>query len=284
MKHLGLVMIGLLAISACEKASPGPKIQPGLSIQLTRVPPSVGDRMVRVQTMDMTMSFEVKGIPVKVKQKQHDEELKTVLAVDGFAVSRVQVTYRMLSETSEMLGKTETKSGARQGKTYIVSRDDDLLRATYEDGSTPPDEELKKVLDGNDGVGVPDEWDAIVAARIWKSGERYTFTTDELTRINESKARANEGTERTIERWTRCELMLRSVENGVAVFSIVMGVRLEDEQGTTELLVDGDVRVEQATGRLLETSGHGPINGTTEGIPFRGSVTVREQTRWTAAP
>lgn len=277
-------MIAALALVGCEKASPGPKIPPGLSIHLTRMPPRVGDQIVVGMTMSMEMSFDVKGTPVEAKQMANDEVLQEVLAVDGFAPSRIRVTYKTMSDTSEMMGRPEATRDPRAGKTYIVFREEGRLRATYEDGSTPPRGELKKVLENNKGVGVEDEWEAIVAGRTWKSGERYTFTADELTRVNEAKRRASTGNPRDTERWTRCQLMLRSVDNGVAIFSLVMGVRLEDDDSAMEFVVDGDARIEQATGRLLETSGTGAITGTTQRIPFKGSIRMREQKRWIAAP
>jgi hypothetical protein len=289
MKHVHLALVALFtvgAVTACEKeaARPDQKIQPGLSIQLPRMPPKIGDQVLEAGSMDMEMVFDAKGQTIKARVKRESEELKKVLAVDGFSPSRLAITYKRSSEVGEMMGKTETEVDPRQGKTYIVFRENGQLGATYEDGSAPPSEELTEVLDDNDDVGMPDEMDAIIAGRTWKSGERYAFTAAELARINESKQRAEAGIDQDTERLTQIELMLRSAADGVAVFSLTMGIAIESDKGAFEFVLKGDASVDQTNGRLRDISGKGALSGKVNGMPLKGSVTMKMQSRWTTAP
>jgi hypothetical protein len=288
MKHLHVAFLALVVVTACEKEAatgqPDQTIQPDLSLQLPSTPPKIGDQLLEVGSMDMEMVFDAKGQIIKARMKKESEQLKKVLAVEGLAPSRLAVTYKRSSEVGEMMGKTESKTDPRQGKTYVVFRENGRLGATYEDGSAPPAEELKEVLDDNDSVGVPDEMDAVIAGRTWKSGERYTFSPADLARVNESRQRAEAGLDQETERLTEVDLMLRSAANGVAVFSLTMGISIESDKGTFGFVLKGDAGVDQANGRLREISGKGALRGSVNGMPVTGSVTMKMQTRWTTAP
>jgi hypothetical protein len=183
-----------------------------------------------------------------------------------------------------MMGKSEAKSDPRHGKTYVVSREHGQLAATYEDGTAPPPEEVKEVLEDNDEVGVPDEMDKIIAGRTWKGGERYTFSADELGRINAAKERAVAGLDKGKERTTKVELELRSAKDGVAVFSLVMGVSLDDERSNIAFELKGEAHVDQTSGRLRDLGGSGTVGGKIQKMPMKGTVTMNTQSRWTTAP
>jgi hypothetical protein len=275
-----IAAVGLLALGACEKASTAQDIQPGLSIQMPRPLPKVGDQTLKTETMTMNMTFDVKGSKVNMKLTKGGDKLEKVLAVDGVAASKISITYQRLIEKQEMGNKSSEKPDPRQGKTYIVWRENGTLQASYEDGTTPPPDELKEVLDDNDSVGIPDEMDAIVSARTWKSGEKYTFTKDEIARINASKAKDNEGKELTL-----VELMLRSAKDGVATFTIAMGVKIESgNEGAFEFTIRGDARADQTSGHLLGIKGTGDLKGTVKGMGVTGSITMDGEDRLTKAP
>jgi hypothetical protein len=278
-----LIAVFLLALGACEKAAKQQDdIQPGLSIQIPRPQPKVGDQTLKTQTLTMDMTIDVKGSKIKVKFTKGGDELEKVLAVDGFAKSKIQVTYQKLIEKQEMGNKSEEKPDPRHGKTYVVWRENGSLQATYEDGGTPPPDELKEVLDDNDEVGVADEMDAIIAARTWKSGEKYTFTADEIARINASKAKDDDDKEEL----TLCELTLRNAKDGVATFTIAMGMKVQGDQqkGAFEFTIRGDARADQTNGHLLGISGTGDLKGTVQGMGITGTVTMKGEDRLTKAP
>lgn len=278
---LTAAVLGWLALGACEKASKPQEIQPGLSIQIPRPQPKVGDLTLKTQTMTMDMTIDVKGSKIKTKVTKGGDKLEKVLAVDGFAASKIQLTYKTLIEKQEMGNKSEDKPDPRSGKTYIIWRENGALQATYEDGSAPPPEELKEVLDDNDSIGIPDEMDAIVAARTWKSGEKYVFTKDEIARINASKAKDNDDKEEL----TLVELTLRSAKDGVATFTIAMGVKIQgDKRGGFEFTIRGDARADQTNGHLLGIEGTGDLKGTIQGMGVTGSVTMNGEDRLTKAP
>ncbi len=287
-RHPRLLPIAVLLSAACsssstspgEKADQPPAVQAGLELTLPRAQPKVGEQELKVTEMRMQMRFDVQGRKVETSVDKRTEELLKVVAVDGFAVSEAEVTYKSIRETSEMAGKQETKDDPRAGKSYRLTRQNGVLVARPIGGQAT-DEELEEVVDDNDEIGVPSEIDAIVASKTWRSGQPIAFTAAEIARVNASKPTRPGDDKETI---TAMELTLLASKDGVAVFALTMGFRVDSDRGHFTVTLKGQARIDVATGRILELGGKGQLGGKVQGMPLDGSMTMKGASRWVTAP
>lgn len=277
---LAQALLVVVVLVACSSERKAPAVEPGLELTLPRQPPAVGEQELKVTEVRMDMRFDTKGRTLKVTSVKRTEELLKVLAVDGFAVTAAEVTYKSIAETSEMGGKQGVKSDPRAGKTYRVARENGVVVARALSGSAT-EEELEEVIDDHDELGIPSEIDAIIASKTWRSGQPIAFTADELARVNAQKQPRPGDDKETV---TAMELTLRSQRDGVAVFALTMGFRVDTDRGHFEVTLKGEVRVEAATGRILELGGKGGLGGAVQGMPLDGSMTMTVQSRWVTAP
>jgi hypothetical protein len=275
-----VVAAAALALVGCEKDTRPPPFEPGLTIHLTRRKPQVHERIVQVEETSLESSIDMNGRSVPWRWRKRMEASFDVLAVDGFVVNRVLVTYQNVDESQELDGKHANANGARKGQTYLVWRDGGELMATYEEGGVPADAERDDVLYDNDGVGIDDATQAILAEKTWTSGEKVIFTADELARVNDRPVHAG-GEKRTMR---SMNMMLRSSKDGVATFAFGMVVERERGDVRQQVQMGGDVRIEIATGHWLEMRGTGSMTGANEGLPINGAFKTRQETRWIAAP
>lgn len=282
--HPRLLLIAVLLAAACSSSSENkdkpPAVEPGLELTLPRAQPKVGEQELKVTEMRMQMRFDVQGRKVESSVDKRTEELLKVAAVDGFAVSEAEVTYKRIRETSEMAGNQETKADPRAGKSYRVAREHGVLVARPL-GGPATDEELEEVVDDNDEIGVPSEIDAIVASKTWRSGQPIAFTADEIARVNASKPTRPGDDQETM---TAMELTLRARDAGVATFDLTMGMRIDADQGYFTVTLRGEARIDVATGRVLELGGTGALAGKVQGMPLDGSMTTKVLSRWVTAP
>jgi hypothetical protein len=269
-----------LALVACEKDTRPAPFEPGLTIHLTRRKPQVHERVEQVQETSLESSIEKGGRSVPWRWHKHSEATFDVLAVDGFVVNRVLVTYKNVEESQELDGKRSASNDGRKGVTYVVWRDGGDLTTTYQEGGVPPDAERDDVLYDNDRVGLDDATEAILTEKTWTSGQKVVFTADELARVNDRPVHAG-GEKRT----TRSmELMLRSAKDGVATFTFGMVVERERDGIRQQVQMGGDLRVEIATGHWLEMRGTGSMTGTNAGLPVNGAFKTTQESRWIAPP
>lgn len=275
-----LVLVACACSSSSENKDRPPEVQAGLELRLPRSQPKVGEQELKVTEMRMQMRFDVQGRKLETSVDKRTEELLKVSAVDGFAVSEAEVTYKRISERSVMGGKQETKADPRAGKSYRVARENGVLVARSL-GAPATDEELEEVVDDNDEIGVPSEIDAIVASKTWRSGQPIAFTADEIARVNASKPTRPGDDQETM---TAMELTLRSQDAGVATFDLTMGMRIDADRGYFTVTLRGEARIDVATGRVLELGGTGALDGKVQGMPLDGSMTTKVLSRWVTAP
>lgn len=280
MMRAGVVVVIVLALAGCEKDTRPPPYEPGLTIHLTRRTPRVHERVAQVEETSLEANVETGGKSVPWRWRKHTEATFEVLAVDGYVVNRVMVTYQNIDESQELAGKRMDEKDARDGRAYLVWRDGGELVTTYDAGGVPPDAERDQVLYDTNHVGIEDATEAIVAEKTWRSGEKVVFTADELARVNARPMYAG-GERRTMR---SIDLMLRSVKAGVATFTFGMVVERERGQSRQQVQMGGDLRIEIATGHWLEMRATGSMTGTDDGLPVNGAFKTTQQSRWTAAP
>ena len=136
-----------------------------------------------------------------------------------------------------------------------------------------PPEELTELLHENRRLGKPDSMDEIVTSKTWKRGQKVTFTPEELATIN----KRNEAGGPEEQRFEALALTLTGVENGVALMTMDMTMHVKNPKGTMQMMLSGPVRVEVASGRILEASGKGQVQGDMGGAV---TGTVEMKTRY----
>ena len=251
----------------------GPAEVPAEGLVLPKTTVEAGDRRPMVEDMTMQLTVEIApGKSMPMDMKKHAEELKEVLAANGGVATKVKVTYTD-QETQTMAGKARNKPSLIDGKTYVVARVGDELEVTLEDGSAPPDEEVEKVARKERDLGKPDPMDQIIASKTWKLGEKIAFTPDELATINAGSPSADDD-----ERLVKMELTLAGVDDGEARFDMDMALSVETPKGKMSMALTGTARVDVATGRLLEITGAGPVEGNM-GAKLSGTMTIKTITR-----
>jgi hypothetical protein len=172
--------------------------------------------------------------------------------------------YPVRKETEQAGGKTREKPSPLAGKRYLAWAEGGAIKATHEDGSAVSPEELDELSQDLDELGKPRPMDEIIAARTWKVGEPYSFTADELARLNATKS------ERT-PRGTAMSLELREVAGGRAVFAMKTSMQLEGK-ATMKMEMNGTATLDVATGRPLAVELGGPLDGTAKGQPLTGTM------------
>jgi hypothetical protein len=142
----------------------------------------------------------------------------------------------------------------------------------HEDGTPLDAAEMEELVDDLEHLGTADAMDEIVAGKTWKSGVKVAFTADELARINNQPSLKKNDPSK--EELTAMELTLLALEDGIARFHMVMKVKLTNPKGDMAMTVKGTVRVSAATGRPVEMSGTGPIEGSMQGMKLTGTATI----------
>jgi len=239
----------------------------GEGLQLPAPAPKVGDKVTEVETMGMKMSIETApGKTADIVQAKHHETIKEVLAVDGGVITKIKLTYKDKKETQSAGGKLKDEVVPTVGKTYVVWREGDVVKATAEDGSAPPKAELEEVLDDNKNLGRPAALEMVLATKRFKVGERVELTAEELATINTAKGSGPGDPAASAMVFT-----LTGVEGTTASFTMSMTMGLKGPKGDMEISLAGTASVDTATGRPLSLVGAGPLKGNM-GAPVTGTM------------
>lgn len=252
-----------LLIAACGGSK-------GEAIKLGNRAPAVGD----VETTHQDSLFQAtisspRGQAELIYRRLADQktEVLEVSAASG-TMAKAKVTYVSESHSWTALGESEQFSPATTGHSYLVWREGGRVHASREDGSAPSDEELALVLADHHKFGVIDPMEKAITGRTWRRGERVTLSADELGEGSLLGTRI-----------TSLAITLRRVEGGVAHFEMHMGMvnRLVAERISTK--VSGVMKIDVASGELIEIAGGGPVEGRLDGMPFSGHATILMEQR-----
>lgn len=263
-------LLAVALVVSCSTAN-----EPIVEIRLPRAQPVQGEQVLAVEELTIAADFEMDGRRHEWLYQQRSEMLGKTIAVDGYAITAAEVTYKRIDESREIDDKGERLHDSRVGKTFTISRRDGELVAFPTTGSPDP-REIESVLEDNEGIGVPDEIDAIIAEKTWRTGQPIAFTAEEITRVNQSRLPASKSRKLL----TAMTLTLRAVRDKVAIFSIEMGLRYEGHGDQYDVHLRGQARIEMTTGHVLELGGAGGVAGTMTGVPTKGRMTWKLSSRW----
>jgi hypothetical protein len=274
------------APAAASAAPPAPTPAPaadqaappatGDGIQIPASTYKVGDTETKTQAMKMKMVVAIKpDQPLVIDITKDEVQTREALAVDASGnLTKVKLAYKELKETESMGGKTKDKPSPTAGKTYIAWAEGGDIKVTLEDGSAPSAAEIDEVADDQKHLGMTDPMDEIISSKRWKTGEKVTFTPDELAKVNNRRGSGKHDNQKL----SSMELALAGVAGEIATFDMVMGMDITSDKGTIQMKLSGQVKVFAATGRLDSMNGTGPIVGNL-GVPVSGEVTLTSSTK-----
>lgn len=233
-------------------------------------PLKVGERVDVVEDSVADFSVVVDGKPVSMRHTSHEEYEYVVLVASGRRVDKIRIHYGRVFETTERDGKTNTEPDPRTQRAYIIERDGDALRVTYDDGSAVAAEEAKKVREENDDdvfddAGIED----LVAGRTFRKGVALELSSDEAADLFDNDDGTLHGGRVT---W-------RSTSAGIARFDVAISASEEIGAGILTIEFEGELELDAKKVRPRRASLHGTISGTGSVAGARGSVEAT--TTWT---
>jgi hypothetical protein len=258
------------AVAASDAAAAGAG-----GLQFKVAAPVVGEvaEVTEVNRVNGTLTAEGKQMPMI--QHQEVKRTETVLAVDGDVVTQLEVSY-LAALTHEKLGDQEKKGdGPEKGKTFRVSFADGKLVITDKAGK-PVSKELSDELTAtfSDEVGQVAPMRRIVESKTFRPGEKVELTPDEM------KALSPEG-DGVVGKSMTLTLVEQQPEFAILAFD---GALAGSQPGMTmAMTMKGTVKLEIATGRLLEMNVAGDMKGS-GAAEFVGTVSGTKVNVYKAAP
>jgi hypothetical protein len=255
------------AVAASDAAAPG------LTFKVAA--PVVGEvaEVTEVNRVNGTLTAEGKQMPMI--QHQEVKRTETVLAVEGNVVTQLEVTY-LAALTHEKIGDQEKKGdGPEKGKTFRVSFADGKLAITDKAGK-PVSKELTDELTDTfaDEVGQVAPMRTIVETKTFRPGEKIELTPAEM------KALSPDGDSVV---GTSMTLTLVDQQPDFAILAFDGALAGSQPGMTMDMTMKGTVKLEVATGRLLELNVAGDMKGS-GAAEFVGTVSGTKVNVFKAAP
>ncbi|MEZ4364929.1 MAG: hypothetical protein R2939_01415 [Kofleriaceae bacterium] len=227
----------------------------------------VGDRRVKVDRMETKFTVDAGGSKMPIETVEASTETAEVLAVDAAGlVTKVKIAYSGMLGTQAAGGQLQTKPQPLEGKTYVVWRDGDEIKATTEAGGEVSAEELAALRDDHGDLGKPQAMELIIGGRTWNVGEPFELDAKMLAEFNELKGGPGKPSA------TAMTLTLTRFDDAVAEFQMVSSLR--QATGPVDLTINfgGPVKVDRVHTRPLELVMSGTLNGTAQGAPAAGTI------------
>ncbi|MBL8620391.1 MAG: hypothetical protein JNK64_03780 [Myxococcales bacterium] len=229
----------------------------------------VGDKVTETEERSMVAKLEVSPTQqLEARSTEQRTELKEIVALDGENIAKLKVSYTTVTVQETLNGKPRAKPTPTVGKTYLVWREGGELKVSYEDGSAPSAAEIKEVRKGNRGVGRPEPLEKIVAGHVWKVGEPFAFTPEQLAEMNQNMGGDDEPS------LTGMSLTLQTADDAVATMAMTMAMGMKGPDGDMTFELAGTVKLDRKTGRPLEVGGTGPFSGVAK-VKMAGTMTMK---------
>lgn len=242
---------------------------PAEGIKLPYTPKQVGDKVT--ETDEQTMVAKVEVSPTQIIDLNTTEqrvEVKEALAVDGDGITKLKISYPSITIKETVAGKAKDKPTPTVGKTYLVTREGDTLKVTYEDGSAPSPEEIKVVQKGNRSVGRPDPMDRLLADHVWKVGEKFALSPEQLAELNKNMGGDGEPS------LAGMSFTLQTADDAVATMAMTMDLAVKNPEGEMTFTLAGTAKVDRKTGRQLEINATGPFTANVK-VKMTGTMTMK---------
>jgi hypothetical protein len=268
MKQLAIVM--MLGLVACKSGGGGAAEPVGHAaaegLTLEWKPATVGEVQTSVDQVETKMTFNAGPGQVVELQAVSTEKTRseTVAITPDGAVAKVRVQYEAHNDRQTMNGKTEVKASPIEGKTYAVSAEGGVIKATHEDGSPISAEEQAAIEEESDDLGKIPGMAELLLSRPWKQGEAVALTAEDLIRAlgPEEQMKPQSGT-----------LTLVAVDGGVASYQLAVEATMADGQDKLDATLEMTFELDIARVRPIAMRMGGTFRGTVQGMESTGSVT-----------
>ncbi len=237
-------------------------------------PPQVGEEAQQTveSNLQLTVSMQMSGQVIdsfdQQVERKHSRHL-TVLRCDEERILLAKVSYQASQLTTTTKGEpAPVVEQPIVGKTYLIARPekDGELSITYEDGTTPPEQELAVVRANVDGIGRPNQLGQYFHGRTVKIGQVLQLPNELANEVM--------GLRDAVGKVTRFEMRLvgrRQIERGqnddgttakppieCAVIEIAIDAGQPEKEGM-KLQVRGEVVMEIDTCRTHAAKFGGPV-------------------------
>ncbi len=242
---------------------------PADGIKLPLTPRQVGDKVTETEERIMAAKAEVgPGQVIDFNSTEKRVEAKEALEVVDGTITKLKVTYTAFTRDEVIGGKPKTKPTPTVGKTYVVWREGDALKVTYEDGSAPPAEEIALVSKSNRKVGKPDVLDKFLAAQVWKTGVKVDMPADLLAELNDTKGSDVEPA------LAAMSFTLQTADDAVATLAMTMAMAGKAPEGEMSFELAGTAKVDRKTGQTVEVAATGPFTANVK-VKMTGTMTMK---------
>jgi hypothetical protein len=237
------------------------------------------DRTVN-QTVSFTMELKSSTVQGNKTVEEHEsrvsrKQLRSVTVLESAAhwPTKVKVAYTSSDQETKVDGDESKKvSQAVAGKTYVVSRRDKdaKLQIAYDDGKTPPADELDLVASSMDTIGRPNPLGEFLGGREVAIGETLSMSPAIAAQIL--------GFDPSLGQVTKFELTLAKIveKDGAKCgeFDAMVDLRSSDPAGPATRF-RGKMVLEVATCRGVEAEFAGPVSFVENHGPAVARIQVR---------
>ncbi|MCC6493105.1 MAG: hypothetical protein IT424_08795 [Pirellulales bacterium] len=207
-------------------------------------------------TTRITQSGQIAHESQSTLRRQQDRVIEVLEASDGSA-TRAQATFQISRRQSPDSARPDQfASQPIEGKTYLMTRQEDKLQITDLTGATPPEEELRLAAESLENVGKPNPLASLLAARQVAIGERILVPRELVQQLL--------GFDDPIGAVRRFELTLLRVEPPgavpapLAVFGAAIAV-VPNNDSPLSIELAGEIGVETDSCRLAFVTLTGPV-------------------------
>lgn len=232
----------------------------GASVAFTLRAPVVGDVVEEREQLEVHLALEVgqgaKAKGIELTQKDSIVRKTKVLAVDGKAVTKLEVTYVERAESVSQNGKEKKGKGAVAGHTYVLTAKDGKIEIADDKGAAVPADQARFVLRSHRALGKPD---AVLAGL--PSTLKVGAAVPSLAAALEQRMHSQGDDAPTL---TDVKVKLASVKDGVATFELTFSMSstggAKGKGGSvTQAKLKGTLEIRTADGLVSSLLLEGPL-------------------------
>jgi hypothetical protein len=216
-------------------------------------------------TMKMAMNITIdpgtgKPQTMNVEKSGTEKKSEKILATDGTAIQKLQVTYTDKTDVEkDAQGKEAKKASPVSGKVYVVEDKDGKHIVTTDKGKTPPPVEMTLVEKSYKMVGKPDPMMSAMPDRPLVVGQPVPELVKALEEVLDK-----EGGNMKI---SELSVVLKEKSGDEGVFDVKATLTMADGPMSFAMNLAGDMHVRTADSQLTAMKMSGPVTITSNADP-----------------
>ncbi len=259
--------------SAVQPATHNASVAQPTTIRFTQQPTSVGERVVQRVGMELNLHTIIKQADQVAHEgstglrRRQERDIQVIEVVEGKA-RQAKVTYplsRLMSPENE--NPTDEIAQVVEGKSYLITRENDRLFITDAEGSIPTSEEYEIVASTMESFGKPNPLAEYLLSREVRVGEILQVPTELATKMIGFDSLGE------VQKFEMLLVEIKDInQKKCAVFNATILAKGKPEN-PLEVEAHGAVVIELATCRTIEATLTGPISmlSTDQGTEYSAS-------------